>query len=298
MIADLDETIRQLLKEELPIKNSEIEVSFEQPKREKSAKWTKPTVNLFLYDLRENNVLRQHQWERLTEGGNGGRGGAEQLARLKRSPMRVDCLYMLTAWANDPEDEHRLLTRCLLTLFRFPVLPEDRLMGGLRNPIFDIQAQLARHDRLTNPAEVWSALDNEMRPSVSYVVTLALDPWREVTGPIVRTLTLRSGQSGVLPGGLGLIEGTRGELSFIGGTVRAGTKDGAPRAGIEVAIKGTGLFDRTNEQGRYRLGGIPRGVYTLVAWPPKGKPREKTVTVPAVDDAGMPATDGNYDLEI
>ena len=128
MIADLDETIRQLLKEELPIKNSEIEVSFEQPKRENSAKWTKPTVNLFLYDLRENNVLRQHQWERLAGGDNGGRGGVEQLARLKRSPMRVDCCYMLTTWANDPEDEHRLLTRCLLALFRFPILPEDRLM--------------------------------------------------------------------------------------------------------------------------------------------------------------------------
>ena len=68
MIADLDETIRQLLKEELPIKNSEIEVSFEQPKRENSARWTKPTVNLFLYDVRENNVLRQHQWQRLIEG--------------------------------------------------------------------------------------------------------------------------------------------------------------------------------------------------------------------------------------
>jgi hypothetical protein len=248
--------------------------------------------------VRENNVLRQHQWQRLAGGDNGGRGGAGQLARLKRSPMRVDCCYLLTAWANDPEDEHRLLTRCLLALFRFPVLPADRLVGALRNPAYDIQAQLARHDKLTNPAEVWSALDNEMRPSVSYVVTLALDPWLEVSGPIVRTLTLRSGQSGALPHHLGFTEGTRDELSFIGGTVRDKAEESAPVAGIEVAIKGTGLFDKTDEQGRFTLGGLPRGEYTLVAWPPRGKPREKKIAVPAVDKAGKPATDGDYDLEI
>lgn len=294
MIADLDETIRQLLKEELPIKNNEIEVSFDQPKRENSAKWTKPTVNLFLYDLRENNVLRQHQWEQIANANRG-----DNRCRRKRSPMRVDCFYMLTAWAADPEDEHRLLSRCLLALFRFPTLREDRLLGSLRNPPYDIQARLASHDKLTNPAEVWSALDNEMRPSISYVVTLALDPWTEVKDDsIVRTLTLRSGQSNTLPRYQRLIDETRGELSFIGGTVRDKAQDGAPIAGIEVAIKGTGLFDTTDEQGRFTLGSLPRGEYTLVAWPPEGKPKEKRITVPAITEDGKPATDGNYDLEI
>jgi hypothetical protein len=299
MIADLDETIRQLLKEELPIKNSEIDVRFDQPKRENTAKWTKPTLNFFLYDLRENNVLRQHQWQRLPGGGNGGgtRAG-DRLAHLKRSPMRVDCHYMLTAWANDPEDEHRLMTRCLLALFRFPVLPDDRLVGTLRNPPYEIQSRLAAHDKLTNPAEVWSSLDNELRPSVSYIVTLALDPWREVVGPIVRTVTLRSGQSNTLPRHLRLVEGTRGEVSHIGGTVREKEKGGAPVSGIDVAIKGTGLFATTDDSGHFTLGAMPGGEYTLVAWPAEGKPREKLIVVPSVDEDGRPATDGDYDLEI
>jgi hypothetical protein len=293
MIADLDETIRQLLKEELPIKNSEIEISFEQPRRENSARWTKPTVNLFLHDVRENNVLRQHQWERLPDGGNGGR-----VASQKRSPLRIDCNYMLTTWAADPEDEHRLMTRCLLVLFRFPILPESRLVGTLRNPPYDIQAQLARHDKLTNPAEIWSALDNEVRPSVPYTVTLALDPWQVVTGPIVRTLTLHSGQADTLSHRPRLIDATREEWSFIGGTVRDRTRDGHPREGVQVAVKGTGLLARTDAQGRFTLGSLPRGQYTLVAWPPKGKPREKEIVVPAVDEAGKPATNGDYDLEL
>jgi hypothetical protein len=299
MIADLDETIRQLLKEELPIRNGEIEVSFQQPRRENSARWTKPTVNLYLYDLRENNVLRQHQWQRLAGSSNGGDGRAgDRLAHLKRSPMRVDCCYILTAWANDPEDEHRLLTRCLLALFRFPVLPNDRLVGSLRNPAYEIQSRLASHDKLTNPAEVWGALDNELRPCVSYVVTLALDPWTEVAGPIVRTVTLRSGQSNTLPRYQRLVEGTRGEVSTIGGTVRGKGQGGVPLAGIEVAVKGTGLFARTDCRGRFALGAMPRGEYTLVAWPEEGKPREVQILVPSVDEEGRPVADGDYDLEI
>jgi hypothetical protein len=285
MIADLDETLRQLIKEELPIKNSEIEISFEQPKRENTARWTKPTINLYLYDLRENNVLRQHQWDRLP-GGN----GSDHLAHLKRTPMRVDCFYMLTTWATDPGDEHRLLTRTLISLFRFPLLPEDRLIGTLRKPPFDIQARLASHDRLTNPAEVWSSLDNEIRPSVSYIVTLALDPWAEVIGPIVRTRTLRSGQSTTLPRYQEILDKTQTELVQIGGVVRKKTKLEEVLSDIDVAIKGTGLFVKTDQEGRFKLGSIPPGEYTLIAWPYKGKPEEKTIKVPAED--------GDYDLVI
>ena len=65
MITDLDETIRQIMRAELPIKNGEIDVKFEQPKREWSARLSKPTVNFYLYDVRENHVLRQHHWEQI-----------------------------------------------------------------------------------------------------------------------------------------------------------------------------------------------------------------------------------------
>jgi len=283
MIADLDETIRQLLIAELPVKNGEIEISFDQPKREWSARLSRPTLNFFLYDLRENATLRQHGWERLSppNGGN--------LAHLKRTPFRVDCFYMLTTWAAEPDDEHRLLSRALMALFRFPVLPEDRLIGTLQNPPFEIQARLASHDKLTNPAEVWSSLDNELRPSVSYIITLALDPWQEVTGPVVRTLTFRTGQAGSLPRHAEILPGTGvDQMIYIGGTLR--DKSQKPLEGIDVAIKGTGLFTRTDADGQYTLGSLQPGEYTLVAWQPEGKTKEKKITVPP--------TDGDYDLEV
>lgn len=284
MLEDLDETIRQLLIAEIPIKNGEVEISFDQPKREWSVRLGRPTLNLFLYDVRENNVLRQHQWEMLSGNASDGK------AHLKRMPFRVDCTYMMTSWASVPEDEHRLLTRALLALFRFPVLPEDRLVGSMRNPPFEIQARLASHDRLTNPAEVWASLDNEMRPSISYVITVALDPWTEMTSPVVRTLLLHSGQARQLPRAFSLAEGTRAELLDFGGEVRHRSKDKRPYSGIQVAIKGSGLFSTSGEDGRYILGSVRPGKYTLVAWPPDGKPVEKQVT--------LPGTAGDYDFEL
>ncbi len=285
MIADLDETLRKLLVEELPVKNGEIDIEFDQPNREWSAKLTKPTVNMFLYDLRENAELRRHQYMRMN--GN----GRNNTASFKKTPMRVECYYMMTAWAAEAEDEHRLLTRCLMALYRHPVLPEHLLVGTLQHPIFELQTRLARHDRLTNPAEVWSALDNEMRPSVSYTVTLALDPWTEIDGPIVRTLQLRAGQASKLPIYKELDEGSAGfDLTFIAGTVRNNKREDEPEPGLRVAIKGTGWVDTTDEQGRFSLGGMPQGDYTLVVWPPKGRPKEKEISVPAAD--------GDYDVKI
>jgi len=290
MLADLDETLRQLLIAEIPVKNGEVEISFDQPKREWSGRLSRPSINLFLYDVRENNVLRQHQWERLPDNGDG-------RAHLKRSPFRVDCFYMLTTWAAEPDDEHRLLTRAMLALFRFPILPEDRLVGSLKSPPFEIQARLAAHDRLTNPAEVWSSLDNDLRPSVSYVVTLALDPWKEISGPVVKTLTLRTGETLTQPRKWVLRQDSEpGETVFIGGTVRDKVHGNIPKAGIQVAIKGTGFFDTTDEQGNFTLRGLQPGEYTLVAWSAEEKPnvkpsfKEKKIIVPSQG--------GDYDLEI
>jgi len=286
MIADLDQSIKQLLVTDMPVKNGEIDIKFDQPNREWSNKLTKPTVNFFLYDVRENTTLRRNALDNLSNG-----NGHDPVARMRKSPHRIDCFYMLTTWAAEPEDEHRLLTRVLMTLFRYPVLPEHILVGTMQHPLVPIQTHAARHDKLTNPAEVWSALDNEMRPSISYTATLALDPWTIIEGPIVQTLTLRSGRASRLPVYKEFDEdGFSTELTYIGGTVRSKSGDGQPMSGLQVAIKGRGWFDQTDDDGRFTLGGMPAGDYTLVVWPEKGKPKEKKISVPAAA--------GDYDLGV
>lgn len=292
MIADLDETIRKLMIAEIPIKNGEIEVSFEQPKREWSSRLSKPTINFFLYDVRENNILRQHQWERMASGGNGGNdpGRFDRLAQLKRTPFRVDCYYMLTTWATIPEDEHRLLSRSLMVLFKHPILPAERLEKSLIHQPYELQTRLASHDKLTNPAEVWSSLDNEMRPSISYIITLSLDPWDELSESIVTTFTMRSGQSVSLPLIQELTNKTPREVNDIGGTIRDSKQNGLPLSGANVSIDGSGLSTTSDHEGRFVLSSLPPGEYTLVIEPTEEKPLKKGISIPSPD--------GNYDVEL
>ncbi len=285
MISDLDRTIESLLTAEIPIQNGEIDVKFDQPTREWSARLSRPTINLFLYDLRENNVLRQHQWERVMEA-NG--HSQPHNPTQKRTPFRVDCHYMLTAWGADPLDEHHLLTRAMIALFRYPILTSKQLIGELdnqENQPFKLQTRLASHDKLTNPAELWGAMDNEMRPSISYIVTLALDPWTAVTGPAVRTFTMNAGQADQLPTEQSLQDETAVTNATIGGII---TESEKPQFGLQVTVKESGQSTITDKDGRFILAALPYGNHTIVVWSSEGKSTQKEITVPGE----------NYDIEI
>lgn len=272
MIADLDETLRRLLIANIPVRNGEIDIKFDQPKREWSARLSKPTVNLFLYDIRENPHLRKQMFENVQANG--------RMSTELRTSFRIDCFFMITTWAAEAEDEHRLMGRVLQALFRYPTLPTDSLVGKLQNQRYEIGIQLARHDKLTNPAEVWSALDNEIRPTVGCIVTLEMQPWEEQSGPVVRTLTMRT-HLGVNGGAKSVVS----EMFNIAGTVFMGE---TPLGAVQIGLKNTGYNDITGTNGRFRLGAIQPGSYTLVAWPAEGDPVEKEITIPAPD--------GNYDV--
>ena len=67
MLADLDETLRVLLKRELARHGVDgVEVAFDAPARDWSSQLSGPTVNLFLYDLRESHEFRHDGGGRTT----------------------------------------------------------------------------------------------------------------------------------------------------------------------------------------------------------------------------------------
>jgi hypothetical protein len=184
VFADLDSTIRELLIKHVPLSTSEIDVSFDAPDREWSGRLSRPAVNVFLYDIRENLHLRETAWD--VERSNGA-------ITKRKAPMRFDVRYQVTVWARAAEDEHRLLWRVLGALARNSLIPDDVLQGGLKNQPFPISAMTAQPEQVPpNLSEVWQSIDNRIRPSLTYVVTLALDPNVVETIPPVlsRTTTL------------------------------------------------------------------------------------------------------------
>src|SRR5215210_2416755 len=125
MLADLDETLSKLLRDDLERHGFEdIDIAFDAPSREWSGQLSKPAVNVFLYDMREAEGLRASDWSRMRRNGRTYEG---------RPPMVMECSYAVTAWTQAVEDEHRLLSQVLAILFAYPELPQDKLNERLAN---------------------------------------------------------------------------------------------------------------------------------------------------------------------
>lgn len=280
MIDELDEALRQLLIHELPIDNGEVDVEFDQPRREWSARLSRPTLNLFLYDVRENQKLRQTQpmWE--TERNLDG------TVSQHRKPVRIDLFYMITAWATEPEDEHRLLSRTLVTLFRFPVLPEAYLSESLSHQTHQISFQVAQYSESQNPTDIWNVLDNEMRPVVAFMVTLTLDPYSVVRVPLVRQREIRVGPSG-RPALRQLDEGSN-PLGFwtIGGSLHSQAPLDVEK--LRLTLLESGQRIAIHPDGRFTIGRLRKGQYTLEVDTGSSPAKRYAIMVPAPD----------YELEI
>lgn len=167
MIQDLDETLKQLLIQKVPIDANAIDIKFETPDKDWEAKPTKPTINCLLYDIRENHELRSN--ERLLARNANNTKGIPSLA-----PVRIDVGYYITTWTTDVADEHRLLGNILKALLRHPTLPDDVLRGELMNPAQPIRAWIAQPEKTPNVWDIWGAVEGLMKAGLSYRVTIAV----------------------------------------------------------------------------------------------------------------------------
>jgi hypothetical protein len=250
LFADLDETLRQTLIRYVPLDPSEIEISFDTPDREWSGGLTRPAINCFLYDVRENHKLRLSGWEVR-------RDGANKTAGRVKGPLRINATYQVTTWARAHEDEHRLLWRVLAALMRHPILPQDLLTGALREQPYPIPTHVGQPEHLpSNVGDLWSALDNRIRPSLTYVVTLALDPELVVTSPLV-----------VVAPRFGMRQIDQSEVRdglIVRGRVRDRQDPTRTVPGALVLLSETGDRAMTDDEGRFRFAGVPRGPITLV----------------------------------
>lgn len=271
MITDLDETIRQLLIKKGALDPGEVDIKFETPDREWSASISKPTVSFYLYDIRENHELRGTEW--MVEKDRNG------IATRKKNPNRVNLSYLVTVWTNDIEDEHRLLWHVLLTLFRYPVLPVEVLSGQLAGQEYPIKINTAQPDGLlNNPADFWTAMDNELKPSINYVVTLPLDIEMAFTAPVVRTKTVE----------FKALDTDIERLVQVAGMVHRAGKPDEGITGARVVAREARMTADTDDQGRYSFPKLSEGKHTFDVLVSGRKVREASVTVPSA----------SYDLEV
>lgn len=288
MIEALDETIKQLIIEKMPLNQAEVDISFDVPNREWSGAISKPTINVYLHDIRENIEQKQtgYSFERREDG----------IIVKTKTPNLYDLSYLITAWTANVEDEHRLLWYVLATLVRYPYIPAEVLQSPLDDLSQRINVKIAQPDGiLRNAADVWTALDNQLKPVLTYVVTMPMQLDVIPSGPPVRTKFLRFYPLPPLRDGELARDASRtntlvmdAEYVQIGGYVTdANDPERAIRA--EVVLIEQGLNVRTDAQGRFKFSDIiQRPSYTLLVVAPGYITARQEVSIPGA----------SYDLKL
>jgi hypothetical protein len=169
MLHVLDESIEAFLRATVPLAERDVDVSFEAPDRDWGARINRPTVNLFLWDVRRN-LKEQDAGIQVREGENG--------QKSKRFPLpRVDCRYLVTAWTAEVRDEHSLLGSVLQSLLLAPILSDEYLRSpfiGLRPPPTMSVGMPDGKDT----ADFWSALGGQLKPGLDLLITTTVDSTR------------------------------------------------------------------------------------------------------------------------
>jgi hypothetical protein len=243
MLADLDDALRSLLRSELASHGfNGVEIAFDAPSREWSAGISAPTLNLFLYDLREAASGGAREWSEHRSNGQ---------ARLERPPLRVDCAYSITAWTRAVQDEHRMLSQALAVLLAHERLPAA-VLGKLESQAETIATRIGRA-KVEGSAEFWSALGGQYKLSLDYVVTLSCDPGVTLQrGPEIRTQTVS-----VVDRNAPQAQAT--ELHRAAGVVRHA--DGRPAVGAWLVLPEAGAFATSGDRGRFAFSRVPPGTH-------------------------------------
>ncbi|GAA1948943.1 DUF4255 domain-containing protein [Amycolatopsis minnesotensis] len=178
MIHEVDDALRALIVDGSWL-DSQIEVVFEAPTSDWAARRNAPTVNVFLYDVRED--LARRDSGRLEEHDEDGK-----LVGWRSPPRWYHLSYLVTAWTTRAQDEHRLLSALLARLAGLEALPEQHLRGSVAEAGMAVRMQTARPlGEGRSLSELWSALGGELKPSVDLLITAPMLGELTPVGPLV-----------------------------------------------------------------------------------------------------------------
>jgi hypothetical protein len=273
MIGDLSLTLKQILGDpNLPEPLHLAQIAFDRPTDPYSP--GQRTVNVFLYDIRENVELRSN--EPIIERHNG-------QATIRLPPLRVACSYLVTAWPAGVTgeelvlQEHELLSQVLQVLARYPTIPDQFLQGSLKGQEPPLPMVALHPDALKNLSEFWTSLGSKLRPSLTVTVTISMPVFADVTEPIVTTKFTG------FDVGTGVVEETQIQ---IGGRVfhqvlnPEGQLVAVGIAGAIVDILDAGLRVETDSEGRYSFVRVPVGTHTIRAIAVGFEPKTQPLVVP------------------
>lgn len=172
MLNDLSTTLKAILGDaRAPQGVREADVSFDRPAENYNP--DKTTINLFLYDARENTELRSTEPVVKHQSGS---------VETRRPPIRLACSYLVTAWIGGSLTgekallaQHQLFGEVLGVFFGMSVVDETLRQGEMQKQAYLIPLTVVQGEMTRNPAEFWAALGGKLRPSFTLTATIALE---------------------------------------------------------------------------------------------------------------------------
>lgn len=168
----VDRALAALLRRD--VLSDAVEVSLEAPNRPWTQGITKPTINLFLFDVRENVARREVMLEPV-------RDATGAVVARRPPPSRYDLFYIVSCWGCSVEVEHQVLSAAIASLGSYDKLPAD-LLGLEAAPHGCFLSTVAGMKRGMLPS-----FGGEMKMQLDLAVTVPLmTPAVTVAGPPVR----------------------------------------------------------------------------------------------------------------
>ena len=155
----IDESLEAFFRAFVPLSATDVDVSFEAPDREWSAKLTRPTVNLFLWDIRRSNDRSRTGMRTVQRNGVPYHESARPVLELR---------YVVTAWTSVHSDERALLAGLLKALLAQAAIPRDflpDLFADMEVPVLTMARAGEEH------LDVFKALEGQLKPGLNMVVS-------------------------------------------------------------------------------------------------------------------------------
>ncbi|GAB6897069.1 Pvc16 family protein [Kineosporia succinea] len=170
----LESALKTWLRDQLPLPDDSGDVSFDAPEGTWGTSVTRPTVNLFLFDIARAAT------QPVAVGPY--RDAAGVIVREKPAqPLAFS--YLLSTWGGGTREEHQLLGDAVKAVLRTPTL-QAGLDGEIVGPV---HISLAEPEKVRS-RDLWAGLGGRLRPSLVLVVTTAvtLDRPERVAPPVQR----------------------------------------------------------------------------------------------------------------
>ncbi len=175
MFHQIDHALEQYLRAEVPLPHSDVDIAFNAPAKDWSARISRPTVNLFLWDIRRAASKQRAGYDEVEIEGT----------TFRRLPPRVlEMRYLITAWSSEHRDEHQLLGSVATTILNRRSIPTQYLPEGFELPDDrPVSLSLTTTTDL-KPNDFWSSIDGQLKPGLDVVVSFRVaTPLHEVADP-------------------------------------------------------------------------------------------------------------------